>query len=143
MEAVETAFRNHHEALLRPKSAERPNVRRSGSFVTMPTFKFSQALEQAGSKQEESLTLEERRLQVKKFMTHSKIGKYYENVVLFISLISCFEYIYETYLHQSVAEDRYQLHALKIVELVFATIFALDWSLNLFIAEHRVLYFTR
>lgn len=144
MEAVETAFRNHHEALLRPKSAgERPNVRRSGSFVTMPNFKFSQALEEAGAKQEESVTMEERRLQLKKFMTHSKIGKYYENFVLLLSLISCFEYIYETYLHKSVPEDQYQLHVLKNLELVFATIFAVDWSLNLFLAEHRVLYFTR
>ena len=89
------------------------------------------------------MTLEERRLQVKKIMTHSKIGKYYENVVLFLSVVSCFEYIYETYLHESVAEDRHQLYALKIVELTFATIFAFDWCLNLFVAEHRVLYFTR
>lgn len=110
---------------------------------TMPTFKFSQALEQAGAKQEEGMTLEERRLHLKKFMNHSKFGKYYENIIILLSIVSCFEYIYETYLTKSNPGDAAQLVILKIAELVFATIFGLDWALNVFLAEHRILYLTR
>ena len=109
----------------------------------MPTFKFSAALEQAGAKEEEAFSLEQWRLHFKKVFTQSKFGRQYENVLIFISLISCFEYIYETYLHMSVQEDRDNLRMLKMIELAFACVFGLDWCLSLFLAEHRVLFLMR
>ena len=111
--------------------------------VVAPTFKFSAALEQAGVKQEESFSFEEWRLQIKKLMTQSIFGRYYENLLIFLSLVSSLEYIYETYLHESVESDRHQLHVLRNVELSFACLFALDWCLSIFLAEHRVLFLTR
>ncbi len=118
---------------------------RRASFATraIPTFKFSAALEEASAKQEEAMTLEEWRLYIKKFFNHSKLGKYYENVLILLSLISCFEYIYKTYLHRSDPYDESQIIFLEILELVFAGIFGFDWCLNMFLAEHRILYFMR
>ena len=126
--------------------APKPSVlNRRSSFTAraMPTFKFSAALEQAGAKEEEAFSLEQWRLHFKKVFTQSKFGRQYENVLIFISLISCFEYIYETYLHMSVQEDRDNLRMLKMIELAFACVFGLDWCLSLFLAEHRVLFLMR
>jgi hypothetical protein len=109
----------------------------------MTTFKFSAALEQAGNKQEDSYNTEQWRLQAKKFFNQSNFGRYYENVLIAASLISCFEYIYETYLHKSVQEDADSLRVLKKVELAFACVFGLDWCLSFLLAEHRVLFLMR
>ena len=118
---------------------------RRASFATrtIPTFKFSAALEQASAKQEEAMSLEEWRLYIKKFFNHSKFGKYYENALILLSLISCFEYIYKTYLDRSDPHEGAQIDSLEVLELIFAGIFGFDWCLNMFLAEHRVLYFMR
>jgi hypothetical protein len=83
------------------------------------------------------------RQNLKKFMAQHWAGQYYDNCLLVLSVVSCFEYIYQTYLHQSIAEDRRVLWRLNILELIFASIFGLDWCLNCFMAEHRILFFTR
>lgn len=83
------------------------------------------------------------RQKLKKFMAQSRAGRQYENLMLLISVVSCFEYIYQTYLHMSVENDRRLLWRLNILELVFASLFAGDWCLNCFLAEHRILFFTR
>ena len=127
-------------------SGGKPPITRRSSFTTraLPTFKFSAALEEAaGSKREEQWTLEEWRLHIKKIFNHTKFGKYYENAVIFLSLVSCLEYIYETYLHKDQPSDQSQLRALKIVEVVFASVFGTDWCLSLFLAEHRILFLMR
>jgi hypothetical protein len=122
-----------------------PTLSRRASFSarTMPTFKFSAALEQATKQEEEAYNFEQWRLQMKKVFVHSRFGRYYENIVTLVSLVSCFEYIYETYLHESVPEDRDQLRVLKDIELAFACLFGLDWILSFLMAEHRTLYFMR
>ena len=122
----------------------RPSLSRRASFSSRATtFKFSAALEAAGAKPEEGFNLDQWRLQVKKFFSHSRFGRYYENVLIILSLVSCIEYIYETYLHPSDPADQSQLEALKDLELGFAAIFGLDWLLSFFLAEHRLLFFLR
>lgn len=83
------------------------------------------------------------RQRLKKIMAQTWMGRYYENVLLFLSVASCLEYIYQTYLHPSIDEDQHQLYNLAILEIVFASIFAFDWCLNCFLAEHRIIFFTR
>lgn len=83
------------------------------------------------------------RQRLKKIMAQSWFGRYYENALLSLSVISCLEYIYQTYLHPSIENDQEQLHHLAVLEIVFASIFAFDWCLNCFLAEHRIIFFTR
>ena len=83
------------------------------------------------------------RQRLKKFMAQSLLGNYYDNALLILSVGSCFEYIYQTYLDPSAAADEELLYKLNIVELVFASLFGFDWLLNCFLAEHRILFFTR
>jgi hypothetical protein len=83
------------------------------------------------------------RQKIKKYMINSTFGQTYDNFLLFLSVVSCFEYIYQTYLHTSIEEDRGTLRFLNSIELVFASVFGFDWCLNCFVAEHRVLFFTR
>ena len=119
---------------------------RRNSFAVrakQPVFKFSAALEKAGEISAESYSLEDFRQQLKKIFIHSTFGGYYENAMLFISVISCIEYIYQTYLHPSIPADKNQLDNLKTIELIFACFFGFDWSLSLYLAEHRVIYMTR
>jgi hypothetical protein len=87
--------------------------------------------------------IESVRLQTKKILTHSRFGRIYENFLLFLSVVSCLEYIYQTYLHPSVPSDKKLLHDLNILELYFASMFGFDWLLNCFLAEHRLIFFTR
>lgn len=128
--------------------AAKPPMSRRSSFsarAAIPTFKFSAALEQAAETQQEddAFNFELWRIQMKKFFTHSRFGRYYENALIFLSVISSMECIYETYLHDSVAQDRSQLDVLRVVEMGFASIFGLDWFLAFLMAEHRTLFLTR
>lgn len=80
---------------------------------------------------------------MKKMFAQSLFGRYYENVLILLSLISCFQYIYMTYLHESIAQDRQQIRYSEKIELAFASIFGLDWLLSFLMAEHRVLFLSR
>lgn len=42
--------------------------------------------------------MESIRLKVKKYLAASYVGKTYENTLLLLSVLSCFQYIYQTYL---------------------------------------------
>lgn len=88
-------------------------------------------------------TVEVFRQNLKRFMAQNSVGHCYEDFLLLLSVVSCFEYIYQTYLHRSVPSDRFILHRLDIVEMVFAGTFAFDWCLNFFLAEHRLIFLTR
>jgi hypothetical protein len=137
----------------RPGTAEgskaAPSLAKDGrraSFAArnnIPTFKFSAALEHAGDIPEESYNFEDFRISVKKFFTQSEFGRYYENFLIFLSVVSSLEFIYSTYLHRSIEADRKIIEKLEIVELMYAIIFGSDWALGLFLAEHRVIYLTR
>lgn len=81
------------------------------------------------------------RQRLKKIMAQTRFGCYYENVLLFLSIASCLEYIYQTYL--SFDDDRPELNDLAELEIFFAFVFTFDWCLNCFLAEHRLIFFTR
>lgn len=122
-----------------------PALQRRASFAgrAIPTFKFSAALELAGTKPDETFNLETLRVNVKKMFAQSLFGRYYENILILLSLISCLQYIYMTYLHESIAEDRLQIRYSEKIELAFASIFGMDWMLSFLLAEHRTLFLSR
>ena len=91
----------------------------------------------------ELYSIEDIRLKTKKFMTHSKFGLYYENALLVLSVFSSLEFIYQTYLEQNNEADQNVLDTLNSMEKVLAIIFMIDWSLNYFCADHKLIFVTR
>ena len=123
-----------------------PSLQRRASFAgrSIPAFKFSAALElAAGAKQVERFNLDSWRINIKKVFAQSRFGRYYENMLILLSIISCFQYIYMTYLHESIEADRRQLSYSEKIELAFASIFGVDWVLSFLLAEHRLLFLSR
>ncbi len=109
----------------------------SKSLVTSKTSldvklgRIADTLEQ----KEEKESWESFRLKTKEFLTHSVIGEIYSNLLLAASVFSCFQYLSNTYREDETDKD--------YVELGIAIVFTLDWCLNCFIADHKVLFFTR
>ena len=88
--------------------------------------------------EEEKDLIEAYRVATKKFLASTATGQFYENVLLALSVMSSLEFIYQTYLDLSI--DIETIAVLNYVEQVLAVLFTLDWFLNLFLAEHRILY---
>ena len=88
-------------------------------------------------------SLEDIRLKLKKFMSNSTFGVYYENLLLIISVASSLEYIYQSYLDYSRPDDRVVLNIINAIEKVLAVVFMFDWSLNLFMADHKLVFVAR
>ena len=91
----------------------------------------------------ELYSMEDIRLRIKKFMTHSMFGRYYENILLFFSVASALEYIYQTYLSESTLNKVQLMFWLEFFEKVLAVVFMADWTLNFFLADHKILFVTR
>lgn len=86
---------------------------------------------------EKQSLIETIRLKVKKYMAASYVGKTYENILLLLSVLSCFQYIYQTYLTGDGPFQERLVEAFSIVELFLASLFAFDWALSLFVADHK------
>ena len=109
--------------------------------------KLSSTLDSKLKEEEETLRLstviETVRLKVKKYMTKSYYGKLYTQFMLIISVISCLEYIYQTYLTDRLEFQRMQLYYLGRFEMVLSCIFMFDWLLSYFLADHKFVFLTR
>ena len=81
------------------------------------------------------------RIFVKKFMTTSLFGYLYDTSLLILSILSCLEFIYQTYLSDSPA-DMIINSNLTYVEMALAALFSFDWLLSFFMAEHKMSHFT-
>ena len=85
---------------------------------------------------------EKTRLKLKKFYATSLFGRVYDRVLLILSILSCMEYIYGTYLH---AHKRYQIIQLTwfgYFEMGLAFIFGCDWLLFFFLADRKIKFIT-
>ena len=83
----------------------------------------------------EGFSIEKLRLILKEILTNSFIGDAYNNLLLAISCFSCFQYIQQTYVENPDDSD--------YVELSIAILFTCDWVLNCFVADHKMIFFTR
>lgn len=81
--------------------------------------------------------LEMLRIKTKKYLAISFVGKVYTNSLLILSILSCLQYIFQTYISGSQPEGKELLNIFSKLELCLAGLFAFDWLLNLFIADHR------
>ncbi|KAJ1403484.1 hypothetical protein B484DRAFT_437383, partial [Ochromonadaceae sp. CCMP2298] len=122
------------------RRASQPMFARSGT--NNHAIKFSAILEQVSHTGEEEDTLENWRVIAKNFFRTSTFGRYYVITLLFFSVVSGVEYIYESYLDPLEAGDRRTLDALDLMELCFAFLFAFDFALNWFLADHKLIFFS-
>ncbi len=113
----------------------------SGSSKVQQVSKFAAALELAeNDTTEEFSTVEDFRLNLKKFMSKSKFGLYYEKFMLLISVASTIEFITNTYLEQHAHSDGKADHNSDIASLLFVAFFCCDWCLNFFLADRKMVY---
>jgi hypothetical protein len=78
------------------------------------------------------------RIRLKRFLTTSSVGKAYTQAMILLSVLSCLEFIYQTYLSKHLAIERSQLKTLTIFELFVSSLFTIDWVLSFFIADRKV-----
>lgn len=117
---------------------------RRSSIRTINTQKYSEALDAVKSGQQaDEDTLEDLRIGLKKYLTSSATGKYYENYILFVSVFSMFEFIYATYIDETVESDRREKYYLDLITIGFAVLFGCDWLLNYFLADHKMKFVSR
>lgn len=84
------------------------------------------------------------RLKLKDFLHNNFFGGVYQMILLVLSVISVFQYIYGTYLDTYTSQRINEVQSImQNIELVFAGIFGFDWCLNLFLADHRRSFLTR
>lgn len=86
------------------------------------------------------------RLRLKVLVNNTLIGEFYNNMILLVSIFSTVHYIYQTYVEESTRQVRIkseQWHFFRESELFFAFAFGFDWLLQLFIADHKILFITR
>lgn len=98
---------------------------------------IDEIIEQKGPDAVTVSIMETWRLDITKFMASSWFGAVYFNFFLALSVLSLFQYVAETYLDEGNTTDKKVLDIFSILELVWAALFAFDWSLSLFLADHR------
>lgn len=84
------------------------------------------------------------RVKTKAFITNNLIGRIYTSTLIFISAVSCLQYIYETYVEYNQGPTFDLINRIcSIMELIFACTFLCDWILSFFLAEDRGLFLIR
>jgi hypothetical protein len=99
-------------------------------------------IEEQASQDKTSLT-ERIRLRTKRFLSSSVIGRSYTHLMLMLSVVSCLEFIYQTYLTTHLNFENVELAAFTIFEMVMSGMFAFDWLLSFFIADHKLAFIGR
>jgi hypothetical protein len=124
-------------------AAPSAKLQRYVSTKTVSTPKYTAILDAVKSHQEDDQdSIEDIRIKWKKYMSNSTFGTYYENYILFVSILSLIEFICQTYLEDE--PDKHEYYGIALYcQLIFAGLFFLDWCLNCFLADHRWKYTTR
>jgi hypothetical protein len=86
------------------------------------------------------IAVEDARVRLKKFLSTNAIGQYYNQILLVFSVISCIQFIYQTY-----EKKRHSMSAdvNNVIELIFSSIFLFDWCLSFFVADNKAKHITR
>lgn len=120
-----------------PLSARRESLRGGSSHNN--DLQFASLFQQRESYEEESKNFafyENIRRRVKYYVFSTWYGMMYKRVLLFASITSVFLYIVETYFDKESNSEAYVL--LSAIELVTAIMFGFDWSLSVYLAEHKL-----
>ena len=76
--------------------------------------------------------IEKSRIKLKKLMSTTWQGSAYTTSLIVLSVISCLEYVYQTFI-----EDPFLKNCLDIYEMANSVIFCFDWVYSLFLADHK------
>lgn len=87
--------------------------------------------------------IEKLRLALKFRLENTFSGNVYNQFVLVLSVLSCFQFIYQTYLDVDTREGSRLWRFMTNLEIIIAAILLFDWSLGLFVAELKMPYITR
>lgn len=87
--------------------------------------------------------LETCRLATKEFLNNTLFGHMYTQFLLMISVLSCFQFIWQTYLPAKSSSAGSLLDVFAQLELAIAVLFVVDWMLLFFISDHKFTYITR
>lgn len=128
-----TTVNNDSRVTLRQRSASFA-MKNSKSFDASA---FASLIDEKSIEAEKTPLLEMLRLKTKKYLATSFLGKLYTNSLLVLSVLSCLQYILQTYVSGAEPEGRNILNIFSKLELCLAALFAFDWVLNLFLADHR------
>jgi hypothetical protein len=123
-------------------SPQRAVTRRGSIRQTIINFKYYQAIEEVKTKNEgESDSIEDIRIEVKKYMSNSAVGRIYENLTILISIMSAIVYIHETYALDQHNLYLHQSYSLDKLDILFASFFLCDWCFHYFLADSKFYYF--
>lgn len=115
--------------------------RRNSVNFNVKTSKVSEVLATSVQRVEEEQNYYEKfRIELKKSLTNSTFGIAYEYFQVLISVVGCLEYIYHTYKDDYGSQQDLILDSL---ELGLAAAYAIDWYLNLFLADNVPSYLFR
>lgn len=110
---------------------------RQGSAKVDPQQVNPDFLEKEKEKGEEEIDkaseIDKMRIQLKKFMQTSSIGRGYSDSLLVLSVLSSFQFIYQTYSNA----DNEITAGFDLVEKALAGLFSFDWGLSFFLADHK------
>ncbi len=87
--------------------------------------------------------LETLRLATNNFLENTLLGQTYSQLLLIISVLSSFEFIYQTYLHGQSAKAVSWVADFSKLELGIAGLFLFDWLLQLFASANKGTYLIR
>jgi hypothetical protein len=121
-------------------------VKRGESFVDPKLRKLADSIENTVDETENDRSknfVERFRLSTKEFMNNTIVGRLYSICLLVLSVVSTFEFIYSTYLHESTPGASMKIYILQQSELIMAVIFSFDWLLSLFLADHKLTFLSR
>jgi hypothetical protein len=87
--------------------------------------------------------LETFRLATKEFLNNTLFGHIYTQFLLTISVLSCFQFIWQTYLPAQSTDEDSLLGVFAQLELSIAILFVMDWIILFFVSDHKYTYLTR
>jgi hypothetical protein len=124
-------------------SKKGPGSKGESNQISDPSLKkIAENLEHVNGKDEDAAKNFNERFRsfVKYLMVQSYIGQCFNWFMLVLSVLSCFEFIASTYLNVHKPADLIIFDYLKVSELFAAVLFAFDWTIAFYIAEHKILF---
>jgi hypothetical protein len=127
------------------RESKTTNMRRKGSILraNVNFVRLKATIDEVKHNSEDVDSVDDLRVQLKKYLSNSLTGKVYENFIIFVSILSAGAYIHETYAGDKHNLYWHHMNTLSYVGLICASIFIFDWILNFFLADNKFYYFWR
>lgn len=95
-----------------------------------------------GMKDNERSTFETYRIKMNYALYNTTIGIFYNQLVLILSTVSCFQFIYLTYTQSDNDPNSRDYTLFKNLELTIATILLFDWLVHFMVADNKTTFVT-